>query len=151
MNHQRRIFRSQKFNGNLVVVSDIFYFHPEPWGIFAPIVTFAALFFRWVGEKPPPMDQYGGFFFSLRWVWAKIPPHHYDESFCTCLPKWLSEQAILRSYFATWCVRWLFFGQDLTKNPYPPPKKKKTTIESSAPFFGKMRSLQQTNKHLSVT
>lgn len=31
---------------------------------------------------------------------AKIPPHHYDESFCTCLPKWLSEQAILRSYFA---------------------------------------------------
>ena len=74
MNHQRRIFRSQKFNGNLVVVSDIFYFHPEPWGIFAPIVTFAALFFRWVGEKPPPMDQYGGFFFSLRWVWRKY--HH---------------------------------------------------------------------------
>ena len=117
----------------MVATHIFFYVHPEPWGRCSPILTFAAYSSDGL-VKNHHQWKVRRFLFQPQVGLAKIPPHHYDESFCTCLPKWLSEQAILRSYFATWCVRWLLFGQDRTKNPYPPPKK---TIELSAPFFVK--------------
>ena len=33
-------------------ISNIFYFHPEPWGRFSPNFD-GCIFFRWVGENPP--------------------------------------------------------------------------------------------------